>query len=614
MKNAIFAAETPDYALLDGAEIYPLADLETAELDSFESVLVLGAGSVESDTELSKDVLAKLWRYAFGGGKLYAELIAAFDFPSSRLFGWKQDFPRSRRTLEKLRVSGLAAPLPEGALLEWEGPLTIGFPLETESLLTFGSFQETHTAPSADHSHPGLFYRQFGQGVVAYSTFALFACRSRAALRPYRLWRDVVSMLTERTGIPLRMWSPVMEASGGTSADEAVRRTASWFRASGMLPAPDGSAGVYENIHSVTAKLSKDRRPDCHAHTALFFHLLGRYTGEAEWTELSHNLLRYLLDNGYQDTDPASPTYGFFKWYEFPADGPNQMFTDDNAWVAFVLLYLYRKTGIEEYKTRGLLTAEAMLATQNDQGLRANVLMAAQLKETGRDGARELEASMNPHFESIAHSAFLQAYLVTGERAYLNTALKGSLTLLERFDELKFMYSRTSGLNRLILPLGFLAKHDESGRIEAGLERVVDYLLANRHESGGIEEADNPDPARFGTEDTGVFLYNGEGIGDQLYTNNFLLMNAWEAYKATGSAKHLDLYNGLRDYMCRIQIASRDPRFDGGWMRAFDMKRGEYFGNNGDTGWGPYCMESGWTNAIAPAGLLLGLLGESVFE
>lgn len=63
-----------------------------------------------------------------------------------------------------------------------------------------------------------------------------------------------------------------------------------------------------------------------------------------------------------------------------------------------------------------------------------------------------------------------------------------------------------------------------------------------------------------------------------------------------------------------FKFAADGTRYDGGWMRAFDMKRNEYLGNNGDTGWGPYCMESGWTNAITTAGLLLGLVDESIFD
>lgn len=131
---------------------------------------------------------------------------------------------------------------------------------------------------------------------------------------------------------------------------------------------------------------------------------------------------------------------------------------------------------------------------------------------------------------------------------------------------------------------------------------------------GGIEEADNPDPDRFGKEDAGVYIHNGEGIADQLYTNNFLLMNAWEVWKATGDERFKTFYDRLSGFLCGIQISDADSRYHGGWMRAFDLRHGEYFGNNGDTGWGPYCLESGWTQAIISAGLPLGLLNESLFE
>jgi hypothetical protein len=262
-----------------------------------------------------------------------------------------------------------------------------------------------------------------------------------------------------------------------------------------------------------------------------------------------------------------------------------------------------------------MLVAEGLLATQNKTGVRANVVTDIQLREMGRERiAAELKPSMNPHFESIAHAAFIQAYLVTGEQEYLDTAIRGSIYLLEHIDELKFMYSRTSGYGRFILPLAYLGKHDPSGIISAGLAKVTDYLLSWQHPSGGIQEADNPDPDRFGQEDAGVYIHNGEGIADQLYTNNFLLMNVWEAWKATGEAKYEKLYRELSEYLCRIQISSQDPRFNGGWMRAYDLGLGEYFGNNGDTGWGPYCMESGWTNAMIPTGMLLGLLNESIFD
>ncbi|WP_409342954.1 hypothetical protein [Paenibacillus sp. MBLB4367] len=616
MSYAVFAANEIGQGIVEGAQTFGLGDLADCKLDAYKAIALIGSGSIENETVLSNAVLDKLWHYVKAGGTLYAEMISAFDFTSSRLFGWKQDFPATRRTFEKLRIGAANGGLPEGALLEWDGAYAAGFPIEVERWLDIGVFHETLVAASKDEEdgRPGLFVKSHGKGTVVYAAFSLFSGRSRWTLRPYGLWAQVVSALSARTGIPFRMWERVIAPSGGTAPELAVAASAEWFEQSGMLGAADGSEGVFENIHSVTAALSRDRRPDCHAHTALFFHLYGRYTGEERWESVSRNLLSYLFESGYQDTDPASPSCGFFKWYDFPDAKPHQLFTDDNAWVCFVLLYLYRKTGLEAYRARGMATAEALLATQNANGLRPNVLTGEQLRERGRKHAQTLEGSMNPHFESIAHAAFIQAYLVTGEKAYVEAALRGSLQLLANPDKLQFMYSKTSGISRLVLPLGFLSKHDRTGAIAKGLEDSIAYLLANQHSSGAVEEADNPDPERFGKEDTGVFLYNGEGIADQLYTNNFLLMNAWEAWKATGNPRYEALYRSLSGYMCRIQIESPDKRFHGGWMRAFDLNRNEYFGNNGDTGWGPYCMESGWTNAITPAGLLLSLLDESVFE
>ncbi|GAB2693741.1 hypothetical protein ACFQWB_02645 [Paenibacillus thermoaerophilus] len=618
MKIAIAAQKPLDRLPVEGADTITFQQLEETELARYEAVLLIGDDSLDRETALSREQSEALWRYVRGGGKLYAELIAAFDFPSSRLFGWKQDFPKSRRTLEKLRATEAAeSGLRAGSLLEWEGAMAYGFAVNSEVWLEFGAFQETYASPPGQttvRTHPALTVRELGEGLAVYAAFPLFGGADAAPLRPYGRWAALIDALSSRTGIPFRVWPAAMAPSGGDSPEQAVRRAASWFVRSGMLPRSDGSQGVFENIHSVTGRLSPDLRPDCHAHAALMYYLLGKWSGDASYEEISHGLLQSLFDGGYQDMDPYSASYGLFKWYQFPEEKPDQMFTDDNSWVCLALLYLYRRTGREEYRRRGLLVAEALLETQHPNGLRSKVLEAG-LRETGRArAASELDVSWNPHFESIAHAAFIQAYLVTGRQVYLDTAIRGTLTLLDHPERLQFMYSRTSGLSRLLLPLPYLAKHDPSGRIRRGLEETADYLLAHQHASGAVEEADNPDPERFGLEDAGVFIRNGEGIADQLYTNNFLLMNVWEAWKHTGERRYEQWYRELASFLCRIQIASDDPRYDGGWMRAFSLPLDEYFGNNGDTGWGPYCMESGWTNALIPFGLLLGLTGDSIFE
>jgi hypothetical protein len=619
MKIAVCSKHLLGHIPCQGADLFPWTELETINIEDYDALLLIGSSRIDEPATIPASIVSRLWGYVEGGGLLYAELLEAFDFPTSRLFGWKQDFPKTRRTLEKLRAvrayeeSGLE----QDALLEWNGAYAMGFPMPdepNESWLEFGIFHGTHLAE--DHptsaAHPGLTIRRLGAGKVVHCSFSLYSSEMKEALRPYSSWKKVIESLAVETKLPFTVWPAVIKTSKGTSPDEAVEASIRWFEASGILPALDGSAGVFENIHSVTGALSMDRRPDCTAHTALLFYLYGTWKKEPRFQDISHQLLTGLFENGFQDMEEGSPSYGFFKWYDFPGNYPEQMFTDDNAWVCLVLLYLYRKTGRSVYLERGLPLAEALLSTQDRNGVRPNVLIRSQLVR--QTGSVEQPPSLNPHFESIAHAAFIQAYLVTGKQEFVDTALKGSLYLASRMDNLSFMYSRTSGYSRFVLPLGFLGRFDESGGALSTLERIVQYLLSHQSSSGGIEEADNPDPDRFGKEDAGVFIHNGEGIADQLYTNNFLLMNIWEAWKATGYTRYKALYDDLSSYICHIQIHSSDVRYHGGWMRAYDLNKEEYFGNNGDTGWGPYCMESGWTQAVTSSGLLLGLLNTSLFD
>lgn len=57
---------------------------------------------------------------------------------------------------------------------------------------------------------------------------------------------------------------------------------------------------------------------------------------------------------------------------------------------------------------------------------------------------------------------------------------------------------------------------------------------------------------------------------------------------------------GLCDFLLNVQIASDDSRIDGGWMRAFDMELGEYFGCAKDIAWGPYSILTGWMTGCIP--------------
>ncbi|SDJ25908.1 glycoside hydrolase family protein [Salimicrobium halophilum] len=586
----------------ENVEYFRLEDLETEMIDTYSQVVINGWKD-EKASVLSYDVMGKLWTYVEAGGRLYGEMINCEDFPSSRLFGFKQDFPVTYRRLEKLKVSEEG----EAQLGEWNGPFLTGFSFDADVWMEIGVFKET-LATEEEGELPALIHHPLGKGATLFSAIPLLGNEQLWTLRPSVFFERIA----ECGLFPAGRFKKEIDVRK-RAVNETISDGLGWFFQSGIMPESDGSKGVYENVHAFRGNVSEDIRPDCNAHTALLFHLAGKYTGNAEYESISENIFSYLFEERYQDTEEDSVTRGFWKWFRFPTEKPDQIFTDDNSWMAIVLLYLYRETGKEAYRERGLLTLEAMYRTQNRLGLRMEAIRRHELEEKGEEYFRESDScSMNPHFESIAHAAFFQGYVVNGEEKYRDIALKGIDTMLEK--DLTFMYSKTAGYSRFLLALSYAYKLTGKDVYKEEMDRIAAYLLSHQQKYGGIEEADNPDPDRYGAEDTGVFRYNGEGISDQLYTNNFLLMNSWEAFLATGDERYEELAEDLADYVRTIQIVSPHNTFHGAWMRAFCHTYGEYFGNNGDTGWGAYCSESGWTNALLLSGLMMREMNHSLLE
>jgi hypothetical protein len=98
---------------------------------------------------------------------------------------------------------------------------------------------------------------------------------------------------------------------------------------------------------------------------------------------------------------------------------------------------------------------------------------------------------------------------------------------------------------------------------------------------------------------------NGDPVSDQLYTTGFALSALHEA-AACGVANLKASEDKLANYLCRIQIRSEKfPHLDGGWFRAFDYQRWDYWASSADAGWGAWSVEAGWGPAWTAATLAL---------
>jgi len=410
---------------------------------------------------------------------------------------------------------------------------------------------------------------------------------------------------------------------------EALKRNIGWFESSGVLPVADGSEGVMEMVHSsidvkgeqkivkvldIPPSKTLGNRADCNFESAFALYLYGEIIGDNHYKEVGLNILRRLFN--YQSLDESNPAYGWWATRGNLDDRPiheQYLFDDDTSWIAMMLLAFYQKTGGTNCLTQGLLTSESLMEVGSLQkdGFRPDRLI-----EKGRFPYRNRqEIGSHPHFSGMIIAALLYAYGLTGDLKYLAKARLWADYMIETFPQIQnWVISRTSEASRYLLPISMLYYYTQDEKYKRALFEVANNFLLNHQVAcGAIQEWDNSQKEVARSGDVGVFHENGEPISDQLYCTSFASMNLWIAYKATGEKIFLDKFFKLTDYLVRIQIQSDYKVINGGWMRAFDFENWEYYGSNADTAWGPYCMETGWTNSIIDIAIALFLSDDPFF-
>lgn len=108
---------------------------------------------------------------------------------------------------------------------------------------------------------------------------------------------------------------------------------------------------------------------------------------------------------------------------------------------------------------------------------------------------------------------------------------------------------------------------------------------------------------------------NGDTIADLLYSNNFAFVGLVEAAAATNNSVYQKAADGLASFLVRIQATSTEvPELHGAYFRAFDYKAWDFWGSASDWGWGPWSVETGWTEGWIAAGFALRALNKSMWE
>ena len=161
--------------------------------------------------------------------------------------------------------------------------------------------------------------------------------------------------------------------------------------------------------------------------------------------------------------------------------------------------------------------------------------------------------------------------------------------------------SEKSDQRRMMLPLAWLVRIEDTPEHRGWLKDVASDWLAKQHTSGAIGAVllggqgtvSNED---YGTKETTIIQNDNDPAADMLYICNFALLHFHEAAAITGDASYTKAEEKLAQFLCRIQVRSeKHPELDGGWFRCFDFEKWEYWASGADFDWGPWCIETGWT-------------------
>lgn len=414
--------------------------------------------------------------------------------------------------------------------------------------------------------------------------------------------------------------------------DSGIQRL-TWSEA---IPVGDGSHGVFECIFSEIDENGSQpigimERGDCISETAMAFATAGKALENEEYLGTAQKLLDYYLLNSIatknEYADPSHGAYGLIPWGISNYAWYRVSYGDDNARFLLGAWTTAALTGTNHWDEIMMKSLLALVRTTGANGFRGSRIDLPQLEKNGWQHYYNQEiVNLAPHFESYLWACYLWAYDKTGDDIFLHRAKSGIRIMMENYPN---GWSWTNGLAqeraRMILPLSWLLRVENSEENRAMLLAVVNDFLklqdecgAIREELGSIEMGRYPPPQSneaYGTTEASLIAQNGDPVSDLLYTTNFAFLGLHEAVYATGDADIKKATDKLAEFLCRIQVKSADhPELDGGWMRAFDYEQFEQWGSNADHGWGAWAIETGWTQGWITAILALRDMDVSIWD
>lgn len=662
-KISIYCAEDNDlYALLtaDGQACQRFDDIEIAlqESPSNGILLVLARNYPEQKTVLPADF------YERARAK---NLRVYVEYPDRLPSGTTGEIKATKK--ERLVVTSefFGNNLPEMRILDAGLYSYVEVP-ERKSHLTGANVAGLYEAVYGLEQTPNAPIL-FEEGNILISTTKL-SDFNKSRYSPLGAWKSTLSGIFSHLSINIEekalAWTPLVKPAYAADAplpedafQTAVERGANWYVKGRFLihpewksqwqkidtnklpvgppidlklPAGDGSLGIMEGHYSYINPNGSQPyrywlRADCVAEAAMTF-AVANTIKENNQKEIAENLMNFLFNSEAFKTqsskDPGNSSYGLVGWADTQK---SRYYGDDNARVILGSILAAQSLDNHQWDKQ---IAELILAnfrTSGYKGFRSGALNGGDIDEITWQVLmqRDLE-NIAPHYESWLWATYLWLYDKTAYTPLLDKAKTALGITMANYPE---NWKWTNGIQqeraRMILPLAWLVRVEDTPQHRDWLNQICDDLLKHQVACGALQEelgagnngrygAPKTNEA-YGTSEAPIIHFNGDPLADMLYTSNFAFFALNEAAQATQNPKYLEAVDKLADFLIRIQSTSSGRAdLDGCWFRAFDYKNWEYYGSNADHGWGAWGTLTGWTQSFITTTLALNLQETSYWD
>ena len=598
---------------------YEMVHPEFKTLKNYQALLILGGTEAEPFKLMPRQRDA-VESFIDKGGKVFAEYIVSLGAFTS---DGTKDARFERFAWLDQSLDGL-------------GQYEIMDPQTTQRIVPFHDVLKTRKVLAkftADHAHSYLYEDLIGDVDVA--DYALFFERDHVLISAVQLanFRQnryapikridalvsyVLTWLCDQKIDASVLSAPYSLNGKQDNYEEAVCKAIEWFDEAGIL-IEGGQGGVYEGFGTEiyadgSQRFASNVRGDCVGEASWLYYLAGDYFQNESYQKIAKNLRQVALkDFTIQDGFHA----GFVRWSDAAWESN---YGDDVARMIMPILFK-NLMGDQDEEEMAILNKilDFHLRTTGQDGLRRGRFEVEEINEDNIAFIQsEEDRTTSAHYNAYYHASLLLGYQLFGDKRYLEYGQKGLDKLLKMYPNTKREQSQTQEEARLILPVSIALWVSKDEKYERYLETIVADMKKRLHKTGAYLEWDEGYQASMrhtkGDGECSLLSRNGDTVVDLLYTNNWLPFAFAMAYIATGNKAYLDDLESTVSFLTSIQMRSDLKELDGAWARGFDPELMEYFGSPADKGWGPYCIESGWTVSQIASGILLSLMIEDFKE